>query len=83
MIPDHGTYAEYLWVFGTSTVTRLWSLAAFSLSTLAIVIFSKKAINKWIAAVIVLILWLVLMILSLCILLPYVFEAQFIHGVFC
>ena len=42
----------------TSTVTRLWSLAAFSLSTLAIVIFSKKTINKWNAAVIVLSLWI-------------------------
>ena len=73
----------YLWAFGTSTVTRLWSLAAFSLSTLAIVRFSKKTIHKWSAAVIVLSLWIAPMILSLFILLPYVFEAQFIHGVFC
>ena len=55
----------YLWVSGTSTVTRLWSLAAFSLSTLAIVLFSKKTINKWNAAVIVLSLWIMPMILSL------------------
>ena len=73
----------YLWVFATGLVTRLWSLAAFSLSTLAIVIFSKKTINKWIAAVIVLTLWLVPMLLSLYIMLPYAFEAQFIHGVAC
>ena len=73
----------YLWVFGTSTVTRLWSLAAFSLSTLTIVIFSKKTINNWCAAVIVLNLWIAPMILNLYMLLPYVFEAQFIHGVAC
>ena len=73
----------YLWAFGTSTATRLWSLAAFSLSILAIVLFSKKTIHKWSAAVIVLSLWIAPMILSLFILLPYVFEAQFIHGVFC
>ena len=73
----------YLWLFATGAVTRLWSLAAFSLSTLAIVIFSKKTINKWIAAIIVLTLWLVPMLLSLYIMLPYAFEAQFIHGVAC
>ena len=73
----------YLWVFATGLVTRLWSLAAFSVSTMTIVIFSKKTINKWIAAVIVLTLWLVPMLLSLYIMLPYAFEAQFIHGVAC
>ena len=73
----------YLWAFGASTATRLWSLAAFSLSILAIVLFSKKTINKWTAAIIVLTLWIAPIILSLYILLPYVFEAQFIHGVFC
>ena len=73
----------YLWVSGTSTVTRLWSLAAFSLSTLAIVIFSKKTINKWNATVIVLSLWLVPMILSLYLLFPNVYEVQFIHSVAC
>ena len=73
----------YMWLFTTALVTRLCSLAAFSLSTLAIVIFSKKTINKWIAAIIVLTLWLVPMLLSLYIMLPYAFEAQFIHGVAC
>ena len=73
----------YLWLFAIGLVTRLWSLAAFSLSTLTIVIFSKKAISKWIAAVIVLTLWLVPILLSLYIMLPYTFEAQFIHGVAC
>ena len=73
----------YLWLFATGLVSRLWSLAAFSLSTLAIVIFSKKTINKWTAAIIVLTLWLVPMLLSLYIMLPYAFEAQFIHGVAC
>ena len=73
----------YLWAFGTSTVTRLWSLTAFSLSTLAIVLFSKKTVNKWSAAVIVLSLWIVPMILSLYNLFPYVNKVQFIHNVAC
>ena len=72
-----------LWAFGTSTATRLWSLAAFSLSTMAIVLFSKKTIHKWSAAVIVFSLWIVPMILSLYILFPYVYEVQFIHSVAC
>ena len=72
----------YFWLFATGVVTRLWSLAAFSLSTLAIVISSKKAINKWIAAVTVLTLWLVPMLLSLYIMLPYAFEVQFEQWVF-
>ena len=72
-----------LWAFGTSTATRLWSLAAFSLSTMAIVLFSKKTIHKWSAAVIVFSLWIMPMILSLYILLPYVYEVQFIHSVAC
>ena len=73
----------YLWLFATGAVTRLWSLAAFSVSTMTIVIFSKKAIHKLSAAVIVFSLWIVPMILSLYILLPYVFEVQFIHSVVC
>ena len=73
----------YLWAFYTSSVTRFWSLAAYSLSTLAIVLFSKKTINKWSAAVIVLSLWIAPMILSLYILFPYVYEVQFIHSVAC
>ena len=73
----------YLWAFGTSTVTWLWSLTTFSLSTLAIVLFSKKTIYKWSAAVIVLSLWIAPMILSLYILFPYVYKVQFIHNVAC
>ena len=73
----------YLWAFVTSTVTQLWSLAAFSLSTLAIVIFGKKTIHKWSAAVIVLSLWIMPMVLSLCLLFPNVYEVQFIHSVAC
>ena len=73
----------YLWAFGTGVVARLWSLAAFSLSILAIVRFSKKTISKLSAAVIILILWLVPMAVTLYVLLPYVYEAQFVHGVAC
>ena len=73
----------YLWAFSTGVVARLWSLAAFSFSILAIVRFSKKTISMWSAVVVIIILWLVPMILSLYILLPYVFEEQFVHGVAC
>ena len=73
----------YLWAFATGVVARLWSLAAFSFSILAIVRFSKKTIGVWSAAVILIILWLVPMAISLYVLLPYVYEAQFLHGVAC
>ena len=73
----------YLWAFATGVVARLWSLAAFSFSILAIVRFSKKTISVWSAAVILIILWLVPMGISLYVLLPYVYEAQFLHGVAC
>ena len=73
----------YLWAFATGVVARLWNLAAFSLSILAIVRFSKKTINVWSAAVVIVILWLVPMAISLYVLLPYVYEAQFVHGVAC
>ena len=73
----------YLWVLGTVGVARLWNLAAFSFSILAIVRFSKKTISVWSAAVVILILWLVPMAISLYVLLPYVYEAQFVHGVAC
>ena len=65
----------YLWGFAVGAVTRLWSLAVFSISILAIVRFSKKTISKRIAAGVILTLWLVPMILSLYILLPW-------HGLF-
>ena len=73
----------YLWAFGTGVVARLWSLAAFSLSILAIVRFSKRTIGMWTAAIIVLALWLWPMVITIYILLPYVYEAQFVHGVAC
>ena len=73
----------YLWGFATGAVARLWNLAAFSFSILAIVRFGKKTISWWSAAVIIPILWLVPMIVSLYVILPYVYEAQFVHGVAC
>ena len=73
----------YLWAFGSGVVARLWSLAAFSLSILAIVRFSKKHISLWSAAVIILVLWLAPMVITLYTLIPYVYEAQFVHGVAC
>ena len=73
----------YLWAFGSGVAARLWSLAAFSFSVLAIVRFSKKTISMWSASVIIPTLWLVPMAASLYILLPYVYEAQFVHGVAC
>ena len=73
----------YLWAFGTGIVARLWNLAAFVFSILAIVRFSKKTISLWNATIVILTLWLVPMALNLYILLPYVFEAQFVQGVAC
>ena len=73
----------YLWGFATGVVARLWNLAAFSFSILAIVRFGKKTINWCTAAVIIPILWLVPMIISLYVILPYVYGAQFVHGVAC
>ena len=64
-------------------VARLWSLAAFSFAILGIVRFGKKTITVWSAALVIAILWLVPMVLSLYLLLPYVFEAQFVDGVAC
>ena len=73
----------YLWALATGASAGLWSLTAFSFSILAIVRFSKKTISVWSAAVVIFILWLVPMALSLYILLPNVYEAQFLHGVAC
>ena len=73
----------YLWAIATGVVARLWSLAAFALSILAIVRFNKKTIKKWIATVIILLLWLTPMTICFYILIPYVFDAQFVHGVAC
>ena len=73
----------YLWAIATGVIARLWSLAAFSISILAIVRFSKKIIRRWSGAVIIIALWLVPTILSVYVVLPYVYEAQFVHGVAC
>ena len=72
-----------LWLYGVGSVARLWSLAAFSLSVLAIVRFGKKTINLLCAAVIITTLWIASIALSLYIVLPYVYEVQFVHGVAC
>ena len=73
----------YLWLYGGGAVTRLWSLAAFSLFVLAVVRFGKKTISKRYAILIITILWIVPWFLSLYVLLPYVYEVQFVDGVGC
>ncbi len=73
----------YFWLFFVGSAARSWSLAAFSLSVLAIVRFGKKTISLLHAAVIITILWLVPIAVSLYIVLPYVFEVQFFQGVAC
>ena len=72
-----------LWVFAGGVTARLWNLAAFSLSVLAIVRFSKKTISSRCAAFVILILWLVPMTITIYVLLPYVYEVQFVSGVAC
>ena len=73
----------YIWMISVGAVARLWNLAAFSLSVLAIVRFGKRSISLCYAAVIITILWIVPIAISLYMVLPYVFEAQFVHGVAC
>ena len=73
----------YLWIFCVVSVARLWNLAAFSLSVLAIVRFGKKTITLRYATVIITILWIGPIAISTFILFPYVFEAQFVQGVAC
>ena len=72
-----------LWIFGVGSVARLWNLTAFSFSVLAIVRFGKKTISLHCAAGIITILWLGPSATCLYFLIPFVFEAQFVHGVAC
>ena len=64
-----------MWCIGA--VARLWNLAAFSLSVIAIVRCGKKTITLRCAAVIITILWIISIGMGLYILLPYVYETQF------
>ena len=73
----------YLLMASTAVVVRQWSLAAFALSVLAIVRFGKKTISLLNAAVVIAILWLVPIAINLYIVLPYVYEVQFVDGVAC
>ena len=73
----------YLWLFASGVTARLWNLAAFSLSVLAIVRFGKKTISSRCAAFVILILWLVPLTIPIYVLFPYVYEVQFVHGVAC
>ena len=72
-----------MWVYATGVAARLWSLAAFSFAILAIVRFGKKTISLHCASVIIPIMWLGPMILSINVLITYVYEVQFVHGVAC
>ena len=73
----------YLWLFAAGVAARLWNLAAFSLSVLAIVRFGKKTISPRCIAISIPILWLVPLTITVYVLLPYVYEVQFVHGVAC
>ena len=73
----------YLWLFASGVTVRMWNLAAFSISVLAIVRFGKKTISSRCAAFVILILWLVPLTIPIYVLFPYVYEVQFVHGVAC
>ena len=73
----------YFWAFSSATAARMWSLAALSLSILAIVRFSKRTIATRSAAITIAALWIGSMILCFYSMVPYIFEAQFLHGVAC
>ena len=73
----------YLWIVGVGMVARLWNLAAFSLSVLAIVRFGKKTISLRYAAVIIAILWIVPIAINLYLLFPYMHKIPFVNGVAC
>ena len=73
----------YMWMISVGAVARLWNLAAFALSILAIVRFGKRSISWCHAAVILTILWIAPSAICLYVLIPHVFEAHFVHGVAC
>ena len=73
----------FVWTYGMGSVARLWNLAAFSLSVLAIVRFGKKTISLHCAAGIIMILWLGPTAVCLYLLIPFVFEVQFVQDVAC
>ena len=86
--PEHPRPPLYLcrvcfWLFAGGAVTRFWSLAAFSLSVLAVVRFGKKTIHLCYATFIMTVLWIVPMAMNLYILFPYVYEAHYVDGVAC
>ena len=73
----------FLWMYAVGAVARVWDLAAFSLTVLAVVRFGKKTISLRYAVVFIAILWIAPSAISLYILLPYVFGAQFVQNVAC
>ena len=73
----------YSWLFIIGAMARLWSLAAFSLSILAIVRFGKKTISKRYAAVFITIIWIVPIVMTMYVMFPHVFEQQYVNGVVC
>ena len=73
----------YLWLYAGGAMARLWYLAAFSLSVLAVVRFGKTTISKCSAILIITTLWIVPWFVSLYVLLPYVYEVQYVDGVGC
>ena len=72
-----------LWLFLVGTAAKLWSLAAFSLSVLAIVRFGKKTISKCYAAIFIAIIWTVPFIITFFAFSPYIAEAHYLSGVAC
>ena len=72
-----------LWLFLVGTAAKLWSLAAFSLSVLAIVQFGKKTISKRYAAVFIAIIWIISFIITFYAFFPYIAEAHYLSGVAC
>ena len=72
-----------LWLYLVGTAANLWSLAAFSISILAIVRFGKKTISKGFFAVFIAVIWTVPFILTLFVFFPYIAEVHYLSGVAC
>ena len=72
-----------LWAYSAGAITRLFSVAAFSVAVLMVVRYSVKALKYAPVVLTLMLLWLGAILLNTHILVPPIYAVQYVDGVAC
>ena len=81
--PDLGFCSFLVWGYGVGAISRLYSLAGFSIVVLLIVRYNKKEMKTLHIVIFLALIWCVSILLNTPILVPPIYAVQYYDGVVC